>query len=181
MKDSGARSKSSLPWSRNFLLGLFVVLLACGKGCQCSSSAPPDRAPRFVTSKKSQGGTEAQVAQPGTEHGGTETQAGQPGTEEEGVATVGHKLYVQHCAACHGEKGDGKGLAAAYLFPKPRDFSSGFRLVSTNNATPSPADVEAVLTRGMPGSAMPPWAHLSAQDRAALAEEVLRLRGSLIR
>src|SRR5262245_9870295 len=53
----------------------------------------------------------------------------------------GAALYAQHCAACHGERGDGKGLAARFLFPKPRDFRSGrFRLVSTSNGIPTEAD-----------------------------------------
>ena len=33
-----------------------------------------------------------------------------------------------------------------------------------------------MLLRGMPGSAMPPWAHLAEQERAALVEEILRIR-----
>lgn len=86
------------------------------------------------------------------------------------------ELYSRHCGACHGEQGDGKGIAAVYLFPKPRDFTSGrFRLVSTDNSVPSRDDVLAVLTRGMPGSSMPSWTHLPQADREKLAEHVLRL------
>jgi mono/diheme cytochrome c family protein len=29
-------------------------------------------------------------------------------------------LFDQHCAQCHGEKGDGNGPAARFLYPKPR-------------------------------------------------------------
>jgi DMSO reductase family type II enzyme heme b subunit len=88
----------------------------------------------------------------------------------------GKELYATHCAACHGEQGDGNGVAATYLFPKPRDFRSGrFRLVSTTNNCPTPDDLDAVLVRGMPGSSMPSWAHLSKRDRQAIAEEVMRL------
>lgn len=86
-------------------------------------------------------------------------------------------LYAQHCVACHGEKGDGQGIAAKFVFPKPRDFRAGrFRLVSTTNGLPSIADIEAVLVRGMPGSAMLPWEQLSEADRKLLAEQVLELR-----
>lgn len=89
----------------------------------------------------------------------------------------GRQLYARHCAACHGEEGDGRGVAAAFLFPKPRDFHAGrFRLVSTSNNVPSREDLQAVLLRGMPGSSMPPWAHLSKSERDALVDEVLRLR-----
>jgi DMSO reductase family type II enzyme heme b subunit len=92
-------------------------------------------------------------------------------------AELGRQLYARHCAACHGERGDGQGVAAAYLFPKPRDFRAGrFRLVSTANNVPTKADLQAVLERGMPGSSMPPWGHLSQADRDALVDEVMRLR-----
>jgi DMSO reductase family type II enzyme heme b subunit len=98
-------------------------------------------------------------------------------TDEFPPPKSGRELYVQHCAACHGDNGDGRGIAAAYLFPKPRDLRAGrFRLVSTANNVPTPEDLAAVLVRGMPGSSMPSWAHLSERDRAALVEEVMRLR-----
>ncbi len=90
---------------------------------------------------------------------------------------LGQELYARHCAACHGEQGDGRGIAAAYLFPKPRDFHAGrFRLVSTSNSVPSREDLHAVLVRGMPGSSMPPWGHLSETERNALVDEIMRLR-----
>lgn len=58
-------------------------------------------------------------------------------------AKSGRDLYVQHCAACHG--GNGRGVAAAYLFPKPRDLRAGrFRLVSTANNVPTPEDLDAM-------------------------------------
>ncbi|WP_298866329.1 ethylbenzene dehydrogenase-related protein [uncultured Gimesia sp.] len=91
-------------------------------------------------------------------------------------ADIGKKLYKQHCAACHGQSGDGKGIAAPFLFPKPRNFTTGkFRLVSTKNRVPSKEDLEAILHRGMPGSAMPPFAHLKEGELKALVEEVQRL------
>ncbi|HEY3391155.1 MAG TPA: ethylbenzene dehydrogenase-related protein [Lacipirellulaceae bacterium] len=89
----------------------------------------------------------------------------------------GAQLYARHCAACHGERGDGKGIATAFLFPKPRDFRAGrFRLVSTSNNVPTRDDLHAVLLRGMPGSSMPPWNHLSQRDRDALVDEIMRMR-----
>jgi mono/diheme cytochrome c family protein len=90
---------------------------------------------------------------------------------------LGIQLFARHCAACHGENGSGKGVAAGFLFPKPRDIRAGrFRLVSTNNGVPTRDDLMAVLVRGMPGSAMPSWAHLTRVERDALVDEVLRLR-----
>jgi DMSO reductase family type II enzyme heme b subunit len=88
----------------------------------------------------------------------------------------GRELYLQHCAACHGDQGNGQGLAARFLFPKPRNFGSGqFRLVSTTNSVPTREDVRAVLVRGMPGSSMPSWAHLQSAEIDRLVDEVLRL------
>lgn len=100
-------------------------------------------------------------------------QAPGPAAEE---LPLGQKLYLQHCAACHGTSGDGQGVAAFYLYPKPRNFQIGkFRLISTPNGVPSREDVMAVLLRGMPGSSMPPWGHLPAAEREALVDEVYRL------
>jgi len=94
----------------------------------------------------------------------------------------GEQLYAQHCAACHGLKGDGKGLAAQFVFPKPRDFRSGrFRLVSTANGVPTLDDIRMVLRRGMPGSSMPPWPHLSDDAVKRLAEHIVALRQEGIR
>ena len=93
------------------------------------------------------------------------------------VPKTGRELYLHHCAACHGDLGNGKGIAAAYLFPKPRDFRAGkFRLVSTKNNVPTHENLDAVLVRGMPGSSMPPWNHFSADQRKLLVEEVIRIR-----
>ncbi len=92
------------------------------------------------------------------------------------TAESGSDLYARHCAACHGKTGDGQGVATPYLFPKPRDIRSGrFRLVSTKNNVPTREDLHAVLLRGMPGSSMPPWRHLSDAQRDLLVDEVLRL------
>lgn len=97
-------------------------------------------------------------------------------------AEEGSQLYLRHCAACHGEKGDGQGIAAKFVFPKPRDFRAGrFRLVNTANGIPSNADLEAVLKRGMPGSAMLPWAHLGDEAVGLLVKQVRQFHREGIR
>ncbi len=93
------------------------------------------------------------------------------------AAKRGEQLFARNCAACHGENGNGQGLAARFLFPKPRDLRAGrFRLVSTSNGVPTLDDMIAVLRRGMPGSSMPPWSHLGDEQIRQLAEHVLGLR-----
>src|SRR5215471_14638786 len=42
---------------------------------------------------------------------------------EEAPPTAGQQLYTNYCAACHGDKGEGDGPAARYLYPKPRNFT----------------------------------------------------------
>lgn len=100
-----------------------------------------------------------------------------PPTGKDGPAVVsGKQLYTNHCAACHGEKGDGNGPAARFLYPKPRNFGEGkFRLVSTVNRMPTDTDLVRVVTRGMPGSAMVPFGHLSEAERLALVGHVRQL------
>jgi DMSO reductase family type II enzyme heme b subunit len=69
-----------------------------------------------------------------------------------------------------------------FLFPKPRDLRAGrFRLVSTDNNVPTRDDLHTVLNRGMPGSSMPPWSHLSQVDRDALVDEIIRIRREGVR
>ncbi len=81
----------------------------------------------------------------------------------------GEALYQKQCAVCHGPQGGADGRAAYLLSPKPRDFiRDKFRLVSTTNMEATDEDIFETITRGMLGSAMPPWGHLSENDRWAL-------------
>lgn len=87
----------------------------------------------------------------------------------------GKQLYAQNCAACHGVNGDGKGDAAAFLAPKPRDFvHANYRLRSTASGNlPTDVDLFRAISLGMPGTPMPPWKHmLGEDDRWALVEYV---------
>lgn len=88
-------------------------------------------------------------------------------TEE--IFSRGKNLYEKQCSACHGSEGRGNGPAAYLLYPKPRDFSRNeFRLVSTTQMKATDEDLFKTISRGMPGSAMPPWGHLAENDRWAL-------------
>lgn len=88
----------------------------------------------------------------------------------------GKIVFDRQCASCHGATGAGDGEAAYLLYPRPRDFRSGrFRLVSTWEGVPTDEDLFATITRGMPGSAMPSWAHLPEETRWALVAYVKSL------
>lgn len=85
----------------------------------------------------------------------------------------GKTLYAFHCASCHGVKGDGKGPVAQYLFPKPRDLTSGiFKYRSTRGPIPGDLDILQTVKMGIPGSAMPGWDMLKMEDWRALLAAV---------
>ena len=97
-----------------------------------------------------------------------------PAVTQELVAR-GKALYMQNCVACHGVNGAGKGDAAAFLIPKPRDFvKANFRLRSTAMGNlPTDVDLFREVSLGVPGTPMPPWKRmLSDNDRWALVEYV---------
>jgi len=80
----------------------------------------------------------------------------------------GEQVYRKRCIGCHGEKGDGKGPAAAF-FQKvlPRDFTSGtykFR-TTPSGSLPNDPDIYRTITVGVRGTAMPPWYMLPEADR----------------
>ena len=82
------------------------------------------------------------------------------------AAQSGRTVYEQHCAACHGASGDGNGPASVWLFPKPRNFNAGlFKVQSTPaGSLPTDADLLQSVTRGLPGSSMPGFAHLAESE-----------------
>jgi mono/diheme cytochrome c family protein len=89
------------------------------------------------------------------------------------LMALGKRLYDAQCAACHGIGGQGDGEAAYLLYPKPRDFvAAQYRLVSTWERVPTDEDLFRTISRGMPGSAMPSWAHLSEEERWGLVHHV---------
>jgi DMSO reductase family type II enzyme heme b subunit len=92
------------------------------------------------------------------------------------LVALGRGIYEKQCAACHGADGTGSGTAAYLLYPKPRDFvKARYRLVSTWEGVPTDEDLYRTISRGMPGSAMPSWAHLPERERWALVHHVKSL------
>lgn len=87
--------------------------------------------------------------------GAATAQPGDLGTEAQREA--GRVVYNKYCSQCHGDHGDGHGIAAPYLRPAPRDFTAGkYKIRTTPNGTlPARADLERVIRRGIPYTAMP--------------------------
>lgn len=86
----------------------------------------------------------------------------------------GKGTYEKRCAGCHGEKGDGKGPAAMFLNPVPRDFTSGiFKFRSSGIGTlPSDQDLMQTLSKGVSGTSMPSFADVPEQERFALVQYI---------
>ncbi len=80
---------------------------------------------------------------------------------EPGMAFLedGREVYFKRCMPCHGRRGEGDGLAAPYLDPRPRDFSLGmFKFRTTlSGEMPTDADLFRTVSFGVPGTAMPAW------------------------
>lgn len=148
------RMRAGFPW---------LLLLAVGWG-QSFAILPPDDQRQNVC---------ASQPQPASKSGDVPTPTA-------GVKAA--ELYARNCAACHGERGDGAGPAAVFLYPKPRNFRDGrFRLISTTNGVPTRADLEQSIRRGLPGSAMVPWPRFSDDELRLLAEQTLEFRRQGVR
>jgi cytochrome c oxidase cbb3-type subunit 2 len=86
----------------------------------------------------------------------------------------GKEVYERRCIGCHGEKGDGNGPAATFLFnQRPRNFNAGvfkFRLIQ--KPVPTDGDLLRTITRGVRGTAMPAWYELPLNDRLAVIQYI---------
>ncbi len=82
--------------------------------------------------------------------------------------TAGKRVYLKWCAGCHGDAGAGDGPAAAYMLPRPRNFTGGLYKIRTtaSGQLPTDADLLRAIDEGLPGSAMPGWkGRLSQAER----------------
>jgi cytochrome c oxidase cbb3-type subunit 2 len=97
-------------------------------------------------------------------------QSGSASIESIAAVARGKQVYGRRCAGCHGDKGDGKGVAPSsvlFAIAQPRDFTSGvfkFRLTPTGSV-PLDSDLYRTITTGIRGTAMPPWFNLPEEDR----------------
>jgi mono/diheme cytochrome c family protein len=92
---------------------------------------------------------------------GRETMGTGPAVDAAGAS--GQQLYAKYCAQCHGDKGDGRGYAAPFLVPAPRDFTSGkYQIRSTpTGALPTDDDIRRAIRNGIPYTAMPAFPDFS--------------------
>ncbi len=82
--------------------------------------------------------------------------AGQEVTAD--LLNQGREDYVQYCYACHGMKGDGKGPAAHYYRPPPRDLTKGlYKFGGVVDGLPHDEDFVRILRHGLKGTPMLAW------------------------
>lgn len=82
----------------------------------------------------------------------------------------GKQLFLINCATCHGPEGRGDGERAAELNPKPRNYhTEKFKFGATS------PEIFNTVTNGSPGTSMPAFVLLPAEDRWALAHYVRSL------
>jgi cytochrome c oxidase cbb3-type subunit I/II len=86
----------------------------------------------------------------------------------------GKEVYDRRCVGCHGEKGDGNGTAATFMYnQRPRNFTLGvFKFRLTKEPVPTDGDLLRTITRGVRGTAMPPWYDLPLNDRLAVVQYI---------
>lgn len=82
----------------------------------------------------------------------------------------GKQVYAQKCSWCHGETGKGDGPSSAYSSPRPRNFTkSHIKIRSTPfGKIPTDQNIFDMISEGLPGTTMPGWKHLPAEDRWSL-------------
>ena len=86
----------------------------------------------------------------------------------------GKEVYERRCVGCHGVNGDGNGPAATFMYKqRPRNFTQGvFKFRLTEDPLPTDGDMLRTITRGVRGTAMPPWYDLPLDDRLAVIQYI---------
>lgn len=86
-------------------------------------------------------------------------------------ADRGAALYSDHCARCHGPKGQGDGPMAKNLPKPPRDLIKSDWVKATDMAA-----LKTVIKEGLPEAGMPPTTSLSKSDLEHVAAYTWKLR-----
>ena len=86
----------------------------------------------------------------------------------------GKEVYERRCLGCHGEKGDGNGPAATFLYLSARGISAAavFKFRLTSEPVPTDGDLLRTISRGVRGTAMPAWYELPLNDRLAVIQYI---------
>ena len=87
----------------------------------------------------------------------------------------GRALFLQHCALCHGERADGRGVRQQALSTPPRDFTD-----PAWRARTSPRQVFHVIREGSPGTPMPAWKSPRREGRLGPDRVPARRRGTAV-
>lgn len=80
----------------------------------------------------------------------------------------GKELYATSCASCHGETGEGNGVAGAALNPPPRNFVNP----QPWKNGPKISDMYVTLQEGIPNSGMASFSTIPPEDRFAIIQYV---------
>ncbi len=167
---------------QNFVGSLAVLAMACCAGCSRTPEAVyVSSADVLALPENLQTAVREQLAQ----------QCGSPAAPKLlGADSLsrehlrrGAAVYQQRCVHCHGVSGDGAGVAAEFMYPRPRDYRRGiFKFTSTPyGAKPQRAALARTIRRGAKGTSMPSFALLPDEDLNAVLDYVLALthRGEL--
>ena len=86
----------------------------------------------------------------------------------------GHDVYNKYCVGCHGEYGDGNGVASERLITRPRDFRNGiYKFRSTDSSSlPTEADLYRIISRGLARVSMPAFPHMPENEKIAVIEYI---------
>ncbi len=87
---------------------------------------------------------------------------------QEGHLDQGKSLYEFYCYQCHAYSGNANTVAAAYLNPKPRDFTR------TNRRHVTREKMLAAVRQGKPGTAMMSFARVMNSDEMAAVVDYIR-------
>ncbi len=93
------------------------------------------------------------------------------------IESKGKKVYLHYCRLCHGETGEGDGLNAYSLDPRPRNFTDGKYM----NSLPD-EKLFKVITEG--GNAvgksksMPPWGRVLTKEKVEYLIAYIRMYSS---
>jgi len=94
-----------------------------------------------------------------------------PDMGSEKQIAAGKQIYLQKCAQCHGEEGDGQGPGALNLNPPPRDFTGAVYKIKTTpgGMLATTRDLVNIIRKGLPYTSMPAWPRFSEEELLSLA------------